>query len=72
MRLTVAAKKIGDKWEGALVSEGKFQRAIVTDDGLDEVVLRGLFALLSLNYPEGTNVVIEAVVETPGNPGTPT
>lgn len=67
MRLTLAAKRVGDKWEGALVVDNKFQRALVADK-LDEVLLRGLAGTLAVNRPEGTDVVLELVVETPGEP----
>jgi hypothetical protein len=66
MKLTIAAKKVGDKWEGALVTDGKFQRALVSDK-LDDVVLRGLASILISARPEGTDVLVEAIVEEPGN-----
>lgn len=62
MKLMVAAKRIGDKWEGAVVVDNKFQRAIVTDK-LEGIVLRGVASLLMNNYPEGTDVLVDVTVE---------
>lgn len=70
MKLTVAAKRIGDKWEGALVVDNKFQRALVSDT-LDDVVLRGLAVLFTIPRPEGTDVVVEALVEEPADGSRP-
>ena len=64
MRLTIATKRIGNVWEGALVAEGKFQRALVGEK-LEDAVLRGLVGLLALDLPEGTDVVFDIVTETP-------
>ncbi len=63
MRLIIATKKIGDSWEGALLAEGKFQRALVGTK-LEDVVLRGIVGLLALDLPEGTDVVFEIATET--------
>ena len=62
MQLTVAAKQIGANWEGALIIDGKFQRALV-DPKLENVVLRGLASTLLIAHAEGTEITINMTVE---------
>ncbi len=64
MRFTIATKKIGNSWEGALVANGKFHRALVGNQ-LEDAVLQGLIGLFALDLPEGTDVVFDIVTETP-------
>jgi hypothetical protein len=66
MKLTVASKKVSGQWEGALVVDGKFQRALV-EPTLETLMQRGLSYLLFDN-PEGTSVMIEVSKEKPGEP----
>lgn len=64
MKLTIAARKHADKtWDGALVSEGRFQRALVGET-LEDVVLRGLAGFLSVPHPIGVSVVVDVTTET--------
>ncbi len=62
MKLTIAARKIDNKWEAALVSEGKFHRALLSEK-LEDVVLRGLLAILETPHPEGTLVIVDVATE---------
>ena len=64
MRLTVAAKRNNGNWEGAVVADGKFQRAL-SGDTLSNVLLKGLASVALVNRPEGTDVVLELVIEEP-------
>lgn len=68
MRLTVAARKIEGKWEAALVAENKFQRALLGEK-LEDVVLRGLLAVLETPHPDGTIVTIDVLAEPEGANG---
>lgn len=63
MRMTIAAKKIGDKWEGALVADNRFQHALVGDK-LEDILLRGIVALSAVDQPDGVNVLVEITTET--------
>jgi hypothetical protein len=65
MKMTIAAKRIGATWEGALIVDNKFQRAL-TGEKLEDVVLRGLVGLMTPEHSEGTDVMIEVLCETPG------
>lgn len=66
MKLVIGAKKIDNKWEGALVADGRFQRAFVSDK-LEDVILRGLVGVFTGVLPEGTNVVVDVMTETPSD-----
>lgn len=62
MQLTVAAKQIGANWEGALIVDNKFQRAMV-DPKLETLVLRGLTPMLMVAHAEGTEITINITIE---------
>ena len=64
MKMALAAKRMGTGWEGALIAEQKFQRALVNEK-LEDLVLRGLAPLLANNYPEGTDIVIDVFIDEP-------
>lgn len=65
--LTVAARKPGDRWEAALVVDGKFMRAFTGGEGDTLLSLVGatLTALLSVNRNEGTEIGINITVAEP-------
>jgi hypothetical protein len=64
MRMTIATKKVGSGWEGALVVEGKFLRAFASNS-LSDLVNRGIVALSEHTLPDGTDVVFDVICETP-------
>jgi hypothetical protein len=65
--MTVAARKTGDKWEAALVQDGRFMRAFqgAPYDSLAVVVNHVMFALLDVNRNEGTEVSVNITVSEP-------
>ena len=65
--MTVAARKTGDKWEAALVIDGKFMRAFTGEDGGTLASLVGLTVTAALSAPrnEGTEIGINITVAEP-------
>lgn len=63
MRLTIAGKKRGEKWEGALLEENNFKSVLLGED-LTTIVLGGLAEILVRNFPDGQNIVMDIFVET--------
>lgn len=63
MKIAVAAKKINGEWEGALVVDNKFQRALVAPT-LEEVLLRGLVPVFALEGND-TALLMEVTVDGP-------
>jgi len=57
INVVIAGKVVDKKWEAAVLSEGKFMRAL-TGDSLFKLVASQITALLSLERPEGTEVGI--------------
>lgn len=72
MKVTIATKKIGETWEGALVVDQRFQRAL-TSDKLEDLILRGLVGVLAATKDavDGTDVVFDIAVDQPKDAGGP-
>jgi hypothetical protein len=66
-QLTIAARLTGERWEAALVADGKFQKAFVGERGetLGQVVGTVLTALLAVQRNEGTELGISLSINEP-------
>lgn len=62
MHLQILAKKIDKQFEVAVISEGKFARAM-TGKNLTDIVFGQLKALLSFDRPEGTEISVTMIID---------
>ncbi len=65
--VTVAARKVGESWEAALIDGGKFMRAYTSSRGgnLSEIVGALLSGYLTMDRNQGTSVGISISVSEP-------
>lgn len=63
MQITVAAKRIDEKWEAALIIEGRFTRALV-EKSLSDLVAKAVGPILSAPLAEGSEVAINIAILT--------
>jgi hypothetical protein len=61
LQVTIASKKIDGAWEAAVLSQGRFSRALKGND-LYSLVTGQLTALLSLDRPEGSEVSLQILI----------
>ena len=60
--VTIAAKKIGEKFEVASIVDGEFSRAWV-DESLDTVILKGIGPWLNGPHEEGYSVSLNLILD---------
>lgn len=61
LNVQVAAKRIENQWEAAVISDGKFSRAL-KGNNLWKLVSDQLTALLSFDRVEGTEIAINVSI----------
>ena len=66
-QVTIAARKIGEKWEAVLLRDGKFLRAFQGEKGqsLGGVVGGQVAEYISVNRNEGTEIAINVSINEP-------
>ena len=66
-QVTVAARKIGEKWEAVLLQDGKFMRAFQGEQAgtLQGLVGQALSGYLIVNRNEGTEIAVNISVNEP-------
>jgi hypothetical protein len=61
LNVTIVAKKVDGIWEAAVLSSGKFSRALTGKD-LQKIVVSQLTALLSFNRSDDSEVSVQVSI----------
>jgi len=62
--MTIATKRIGDKWHGAVIANDNFMQSLI-EDSLEVLVQKALVGVLIDDRPEGAAVNINIVTVPP-------
>lgn len=58
VKIVIACRKIDEQWEGAVISQNRFTRALINKD-LYKMITSQLTGLLVSDRPEGTEITLE-------------
>jgi hypothetical protein len=61
--MQIAVKKVGDKFEGALIVDGRFQRAL-SSEHLSSITSAFLVGVINAQHNQGTEISFDIEVST--------